>query len=305
MNHSFCLSKTLNGFPSLKISPIINNFNSHFSNTKNIPFQKFDFTVNNPTYNIDRDSSSNFIETAIPKIIHYVWVGNKKLPPEVKRMIDTWRTYCPDYEIIEWNETNFDIQSARYTREAYRKKKWAFVSDYIRLKVLYQYGGIYLDTDMELLKPLDDFLSYSFFAGFESKDYISAGIIGSAPQHYLTKRLFDVYQDLSYDAETHFSTIVTKNTNQINKFYNCEFKDNGTIQYPEPDIAFFPQDYFYPGSMKLRNFIPTENSYTIHHYAASWRNSPIQKLRSFLKYKVIGAERYYRFKQIFKKNKKN
>lgn len=91
----------------------------------------------------------------IPKVIHYCWFGCKPLPEDVKRYIKTWKKYCPDYEIKEWNESNFDVKQNQYCREAYEAKKWAFVSDYVRLKVLYDYGGVYMDTDVEVCKPLD------------------------------------------------------------------------------------------------------------------------------------------------------
>ena len=115
----------------------------------------------------------------IPKIIHYCWVGRNPLPENTKKYIETWKYFCPDYEIIEWNEDNFDINSNQYAAEAYAAKKWAFVSDYMRLSVLYKYGGIYLDTDMELIKKLDVFLKHHAFTAFESRELISAGIIGA------------------------------------------------------------------------------------------------------------------------------
>ena len=113
----------------------------------------------------------------IPKTIHYIWFGGNPLPEDAKRCIDTWKKYCPDYEIKEWNESNFDVAQNDYIKEAYEAKKWAFVSDYARLKVLVEYGGIYMDTDVEVLKPLDRFLSERAFSGFEDADAIPAGIM--------------------------------------------------------------------------------------------------------------------------------
>jgi len=101
----------------------------------------------------------------IPKIIHYCWFGGKPLPDEVKKYMETWKKYCPYYEITEWNESNFDVNQNQYCREAYEAGKWAFVSDYARLKILYDYGGIYMDTDMEVCKPLDRLASCFFFWG--------------------------------------------------------------------------------------------------------------------------------------------
>jgi mannosyltransferase OCH1-like enzyme len=109
----------------------------------------------------------------IPKVIHYCWFGGKPLPELAKKCIASWKKKCPDYEIKEWNETNFDLSSNRYLQEAIKMKKWAFASDYIRLAVLYNEGGIYLDTDVEILKPLDKFLRHDFFTNFENLAMIS------------------------------------------------------------------------------------------------------------------------------------
>ena len=103
----------------------------------------------------------------IPKIIHYCWFGGNPLSDDAKRYIASWKKYCPDYEIREWNESNFDINENDYCREAYEQKKWAFVTDYVRLKALYEYGGIYMDTDVEVVKPLDPLLSYDALSGYE------------------------------------------------------------------------------------------------------------------------------------------
>ena len=104
----------------------------------------------------------------IPKKIHYCWVGGNSKPPLVKKCIQSWKKYCPDYEIIEWNESNYDISKNIYMKQAYEAKKWAFVTDYMRLDIIYEHGGIYLDTDVELIKNIDDLLSNEAFAGIES-----------------------------------------------------------------------------------------------------------------------------------------
>ena len=103
----------------------------------------------------------------IPKIIHYCWFGRKPKSEEFNKYLESWKRFCPDYEIKEWNESNFDLNKNDYCREAYEAKKWAFVADYVRLKVLEKYGGIYMDTDVELIKSLDKFLHYNAFMCFE------------------------------------------------------------------------------------------------------------------------------------------
>ena len=113
----------------------------------------------------------------IPKVIHYCWFGGNPKPKLVQKCIHSWKKYCPDYEIIEWNESNFDISSCPlYVRQAYDVKKWAFVSDYARLKIIHTCGGIYLDTDVELIKSLDSLLEYNAFFGFEDGKYVATGL---------------------------------------------------------------------------------------------------------------------------------
>ena len=106
----------------------------------------------------------------IPKVIHYCWFGGNSLPEEAKRCIESWKKYCPDYKIIEWNENNYDVNSNEYMKAAYKEKKWAFVSDYARIDVVYKYGGIYMDTDVELVKELDSFLKDRMYCGWEMRD---------------------------------------------------------------------------------------------------------------------------------------
>lgn len=131
----------------------------------------------------------------IPKKIHYCWFGGNPLPESAKKYIGTWKKYCPDYEIIEWNENNFDVTQNQYCKEAYEAKKWAFVSDYARLKVLYDFGGIYMDTDVEVVKPLDDLLQYNWFSGFESEKRIQTGTMGAGFNSTIIKIFLDDYKN--------------------------------------------------------------------------------------------------------------
>ena len=131
------------------------------------------------------------MSNSIPKKIHYCWFGNNDKPKIVMKCIETWKRILPDYEIIEWNENNFDINSNKYVKEAYENKKYAFVSDYVRVYVLYNIGGIYLDTDVEVFKPLDKFLKEDSFWGFEEKNYIATSTIGAKAGNKLIKQFLD------------------------------------------------------------------------------------------------------------------
>ena len=135
---------------------------------------------------------------SIPKVIHYCWFGKGKMPVLADKCIKSWKKYCPDYEIIEWNEENFDINCCDYVREAYENRKFAFVTDYVRLYAMYTYGGIYMDTDVELLKPLDSFLQDAAFIGFENKESIATAIIGCNKEN----KFFKAFIQLS-DCEFH------------------------------------------------------------------------------------------------------
>lgn len=209
----------------------------------------------------------------IPKIIHYCWFGGNPLPDEVKKYIETWKKYCPDYEITEWNESNFDVNQNQYCREAYEAGKWAFVSDYARLKILYDHGGIYMDTDMEVCKPLDHLASYGFWSGFESESQIQTGIMASCRDNELLAYLLSYYDDKhfrnengTYDTTTNVTTI----TKMVKDKYDIDL--NNTFQIFGSNNAIFPFEYFCAKDLFDGKVKKTHNTYTIHHFSGSWLN---------------------------------
>ena len=223
----------------------------------------------------------------IPKKIHYCWFGGNPLPEDVKGYIASWRKYCPDYEIIEWNESNFDINCCAYVREAYEVKKWAFVTDYVRLYALYRYGGIYMDTDVEVIKPLDELLKYSAFSGYESKTSISTGTMGACQENEWVKMLLDDYNDRhfvmpdgSYDQTTNVITI----TNLTVKKY--EIVLDGEMKMFGHNMVMLPFDYLCAKSYKTGQVIKTDNTYTIHHFKGSWLSDD-EKKRDFIRKKLM------------------
>lgn len=205
----------------------------------------------------------------IPKKIHYIWLGGNKKSKLIEKCIASWKKYCPDYEIIEWNENNFDISSNRYLKEAYEAKKWAFASDYIRLYVLYTEGGIYMDTDVEVLKPLDRFLECKAFSGFERKDAIPTGIMACEKGNEIFKELLSFYADKSFYNEDGSMNQTTNVVTITNTFLEKGLILNNEYQNIE-GFELFPNDYFCPKDYKTKELFLTDNSYTIHHFDGSW-----------------------------------
>lgn len=138
----------------------------------------------------------------IPKIIHYCWFGGQQMPSQYKLWMESWKQYCPDYEIIEWNEKNYDVKKSKYVRQAYEMRKWAFVSDYARIDIINEYGGVYLDTDVELIKNINDMLMNDAFCSFESSQYVNYGIgFGAEKQHSIIGKIKEYYDNISFVLE--------------------------------------------------------------------------------------------------------
>ncbi|WP_373605231.1 MULTISPECIES: glycosyltransferase family 32 protein [Bacillus] len=237
---------------------------------------------------------------SIPRIVHYCWFGGKEKPEIVKRCIDSWNKFLSEYEIREWNEDNFDIDCNPYVREAYESKKFAFVSDYVRVHALYNFGGIYLDTDVEVFKPFDDLLYHNSFWGFEQENYIATSTMGAVKGNDLIKTFLDSYEkksfmkeDGSYDDLTNVA-IITEILKDIG------LKINGEYQEIEGIGAFYPQTYFSPYDyINCRKFI-TKNTYAMHHFYKSWL-SPKARFKSNIKIiasKVIGGENIARIRNF-------
>lgn len=210
----------------------------------------------------------------IPKIIHYCWFGGKEKPDSVIKCISSWKKWLPDYKIIEWNEKNFIIdESVAYVKEAYEKRKFAFVSDYARLKALYDFGGLYFDTDVEVFRSFDSLLDAECFFGFESKDYLCTAVMACVLHNSFIKEFLESYDNRTFIK--HDGSLDIETTNVVamtNLLAQKGLKRNGKQQIIN-GIAIYPQFYF--SSNELRNVFHRygSNIYSYHHCQATWYES--------------------------------
>ncbi len=226
----------------------------------------------------------------IPKVIHYCWFGRGPLPALAQKCIASWRKYCPDYEIKEWNEDNFDLSLYPYVREAYEARKFAFVTDVVRLYALYYEGGIYMDTDVEVIKPLDKFLVHCAFSGFESEVNVPTGIMASEQYGRWAKDNLDYYDNRHFVKEN--GTLdMTTNVQIITSYMsNYDFQPHSSYQDFPNLITINPQEYFCPLSPISGKSTISKNTYTIHHFAGSWLPIKVRirrKIRNVLPYWIV------------------
>ncbi len=222
----------------------------------------------------------------IPKIINYCWFGNNELPESVLKCIESWKKYCPDYEIIQWNENNYDYKKQAYTLEAYEAEKWAFVSDFARLDIVYNNGGIYLDTDVELVKNLDSLLENKCFLGIEQPShYINTGIgFGAEKGNEAVKEMLDEYAGAHFKlANGIYDTTIPCPAKNTKPFYKYGF--NLEIDKPVNlgGAMVYPPEYFCPFERKINELNVTENTYSIHHYDSSWVSDDEKELYNNVK----------------------
>ena len=213
----------------------------------------------------------------IPKTIHYCWFGDKKKPKVVRDCIASWEKFLPDYKIIEWTEKNTDLKHP-FVKRAYLEKQWAFVADFVRLEKLLIYGGVYLDTDMLLLKSITNLLDDQGFIGIESKKHISCGIIGAVPQHPYLKECFNFYDKLIIDCNFSYSSILIPKI--FTSIYLNRYPAENTILKPtsHKDLMVYPIDYFYPfpnENLPIEKFTDyiTPFTYAVHLWNKSWKKN--------------------------------
>lgn len=241
----------------------------------------------------------------IPKIIHYCWFGHSELPELAQRCIESWREFFPDYEIKEWNETNYDVNKIRYTKEAYEAKKYAFVSDYARFDILYHEGGIYFDTDVEVIRSFDEIIQRGAFMGCEKGDAfsrlkVSPGLGMAAPKGMeIYKEILDEYSRKQFqidNSEYNMKTVVEYVTEILEKH---GLKRSNEVQ-KIADITIYLKEYFSPKDVDTYELLITENTHSIHHYDASWAEwyDKVAGIRGIKLKKIFGEKLGHRINLI-------
>lgn len=234
----------------------------------------------------------------IPKILNYCWFGKGEKSKLIQFCISTWEKMLPEYEIIEWNENNFDINLAPvYVKQAYQCKKYAFVSDYVRIQVLYNYGGIYLDTDVEVVKSLRDILdNETFVSGFVTENLLTAAFIASVPRHPFLAEFIRIYDNRSFQLEDGRLDIVPINDYLTALAINYGLKDNNTLQMIDAHMKIYPVEYFTGYDMFNSHIKKTEHTYMIHHMMGTWLEKSFSDTlkMSFKKMliKIMGPDRF-------------
>ena len=238
----------------------------------------------------------------IPKIINYCWFGGNKKSKLIEKCIKSWKKYCPDYEIVEWNESNFDININKYVKEAYENKKWAFVSDFVRLYVVYQNGGIYLDTDVELIKKLDDLLEYDLFLASENNVLINTGLgFGASKGNETIKKLIDSYNNITFvnqkTKELDLTPCTDRNTDTLNEIYGDVSKILG--KKLNNNVILLSKEYFCPFNAITGEMKKTKNTYGIQWFNASWRSRNVNFREKMLRpiKRLIGEENFKKLKR--------
>ena len=254
---------------------------------------------------------------SIPKIIHYCWFGGKPKPELAEKCIRSWKKHCPDYEILEWNEDNFAVSAAPlYVQQAYAQKRWAFVSDYVRLKALTEMGGVYMDTDVEVIKPLDPYLEHTAFAGFEHPQRVQTGLLACQKDFPLFQTFLSYYDTASFLQEDG-TPDVTTNVEVLTRLClergmvcddSCQVIDGLTI---------YPREVFCPVDYDTKKLKKTRKTVTIHWFSGSWHTEEeleamrLEKLqqrrernsnfRYALGNKLFGEKGYEKLKKILRR----
>ena len=234
----------------------------------------------------------------IPKTIHYCWFGRGEKPKLAQKCIASWKKYCPDYEIIEWNEDNFDLDQNAYTRYCYDNKKWAFLSDFARLAVVSEHGGFYFDTDVEIVKCPDELLSYNAFYAFENPSYVATGLgFGAVPHHTTIDAVLQQYLNLTPNTDGHFQLVGCPKLNTA-ALLSLGLQLNGQRQ----NIAgaeILPAEYMNPYNDATGELNMTPNTISIHWYSKTWLSKKVVLRSKIMRpvHRIFGIDTFKRFRK--------
>ena len=225
---------------------------------------------------IDKDEAQQVFypkrEQKIPKIIHYCWFGKTEMPSRLKKYMESWKKFCPDYEIIRWDESNYDVSKNQYMEDAYKSRKWGFVPDYARIDIVYQYGGIYLDTDVEIVKSFDDLLCSASFMGYTDKHDVALGLgFGAEKGNLLLLDMREYYEGKRFIKPDGGLDLRMCLEYQYPVLEKWGFNLNG-IQEQIGENVIYPREVFNPLGRLGVNTLFTENTHSIHHAEISWES---------------------------------
>lgn len=234
----------------------------------------------------------------IPKVIHYCWFGGNKLPSSVEKCIKSWKKYCPEYEIVQWNESNFDVTSHPFMKAAYEAKAWAFVSDYARLKVIYENGGIYLDTDVELLRNLDFLLENQCYIGVQQLGHLcTTGLgFGAEKSSPVVQKMMEIYDHIDFDVNRKREfACPSLNDRIVREFGYCDSEEIVKLE----NVTVLPSKLVDPISPGNCHDLICDETISIHHYSASWE-SKAQRIKRYLM-NAIGQKNINKVKRMIGK----
>lgn len=221
-------------------------------------------------------------EPLIPKKIHYCWFGGKPMPDKYKRYMESWYKYCPDYEIIEWNESNYDLSKCRYMEDAFRKKIWGFVPDYARIDIVYHHGGIYMDTDVELIRNIDDLLYQKGFAGFEDEGYVNLGSgFGAVKELPVLKAMMEYYDKEDFIGRDGRLNLIGSPVHNTSVLQKHGLVNNGDYQ-KVADMTIYPAKVLTGKCMYTMRTVIRPWTYAVHHYDGSWATERARRINARL-----------------------
>ena len=220
----------------------------------------------------------------IPKTIHYCWFGGNALPEIALKCIESWRRYCPDYEIIEWNESNYDVNKHPYIKEAYDAKKWAFVSDFARLDIIYNNGGIYLDTDVEVIRLIDEMLNNNCFLAAETTGFVNTGLgFGAVKNSVIVKKLLDEYENAHFRLSSGVYDSIPCPRRNTEPLFKMGYRYSEYDMWIGEGVVVFPPEFFCPINYDTKQLKITDKTVSIHHYSGLWISKEERDLNAAIK----------------------